>query len=92
MSFAAHLMIYTISQLGLCFCDFNDFMEKLSKTQNTIRFWYQFIKEDTMAYFSLFIAIRYHNWELRNGSIKLLAPIFSAFDRLIYRSLISQHI
>ena len=82
----------TISQLGLCFCDFNDFMEKLSKTQDTIRFWYQLIKEDTMAYFSLFIAIRYRNWELRNGSIKLLAPIFSAFDRPIYRSLIPQHI
>ena len=74
-----------ISQLGLCFCEFNDFMEKLSKAQDTLRFGINLLKnkEDFMAYYSLFIAIRYRNWELRDGSIKLLVPIVSAFDRPI---------
>lgn len=67
-------------------------MEILSQSQDTIRFWFQFVTVDIMAYLALFVAIRYRNWHLRNGSIKLLAAVFSAFDRPIYRSLIPRHI
>ena len=81
-----------ISSTGLCFDDFHTFMKQLSQKQDTIHFWYQFVTVDIMAYFSLFIAIRYRNWDLRNCSIKLLAPVFSAFDRPIYQSLIPRHI
>ena len=81
-----------ISSTSLCFSDFHAFMIKLSQSQDTVRFWYQFVMVDIMAYFGLFIAIRYRNWDLRNGSIKLLAPIFVAFDRPIYQLLIPRHI
>ena len=77
---------------GLCYSDFHLFMKQLGEKQDTIRFWFQYITVDVISYFSLFIAIRYRNWHLRNGSIKLLAPIFSAFDRPIYQSLIPRHI
>ena len=76
----------------LCFNDFHRFMEQLSQKQDIIRFWYQFVTVDIMAYLGLFIAILYCNWDLRNSSIKLLAPVFSAFDRPIYQSLIPHHI
>ena len=45
-----------------------------------------------MAYFGLYLAIRYRNWQLRNVSIKLLAAIFSAFNRPVYQRLIPTHI
>ena len=66
-------------------------MKQLGEKQDTIRFWFQYVTVDVMCYFSLFIAIRYRNWHLRNGSIKLLAPIFFAFDRPVYQSLIPRH-
>ena len=81
-----------ISSVGLCFDNFHTFMGELSHKQDTIHFWYQFVTVDIMAYFGLFIAIRYRNWDLRNSSIKPLAPVFSAFDRPIYQSLIPRHI
>ena len=78
-----------ISSVGLCFDNFHTFMGELS---HKVHFWYQFVTVDIMAYFGLFIAIRYRNWDLRNSSIKPLAPVFSAFDRPIYQSLIPRHI
>ena len=53
----------------LCFNDFHRFMEQLSQKQDIIRFWYQFVTVDIMAYLGLFIAILYCNWDLRNSSI-----------------------
>ena len=44
---------------------------------------------DCFAYLGLYVAIRYRNWLLRTGSIKLLA---SAFDHPIYQCLISWHL
>ena len=67
-------------------------METLSQSQDTIRFWFQFVTVNILAYFGLFNAIRYRNWHLHNGSIKLLAAVFSAFDRPIYQTLIPCHI
>ena len=68
------------------------FMDSLAEKYETVHFWYQFVFVDCFAYFSLFIAIRYRNWELRNGSLKLLAGIFAAFDRPIYQELIPRHL
>ena len=72
--------------------DFNKYMHTMCQKQDTIRFWYQFFNIDIMAYFGLYLAIRYRNWQLRNGSIKLLAAVFTAFDRPIYQQLVPRHI
>ena len=60
--------------------------------QDTVQVWHQFVTVDTMAYFGLFITIHYRNWDLRNSCIKLLAPVFSAFDTPIFQCLIPNHI
>ena len=78
------------------YSEFKDYMEKLSSQNDTLRFWYQFVSVDCFAYIhvhvALFISLRYRNWELRTGSIKMLAAIFFAFDRSIYQELITQHL
>lgn len=64
--------------------EFKSFMESLSKQNCTICLWYQFISLNCFAYIGLFLAIRYRNWELRIGSIKLLAAVISAFVHSTY--------
>lgn len=75
-----------------CFTGFTDFMKDLSEKQSTIKFWYNFIMKDSFAYVALYIAIRYRLWDLRVGSLKLMAPIFQAFDRPTYQRLIPRHL
>lgn len=71
---------------------FKAFMEALSAKNETVCFRYQFVSEDCFAYIALFISIRYCKWELCMGSIKVLAAIFSAFDRPTYQELIPRHL
>ena len=82
----------TISRSILSLEDFKSFMDNLCEKQDTIRFWYQFISVDIMAYIGLYISICYRNWQLRNISIKHLAAIFTAFDRPVYQRLVPAHI
>ena len=42
-----------------------------------------------LAYVGLFVGVHTANWHLRTGSIKKMAPIFSAFDHPTYEKLIS---
>ena len=56
------------------------------------KFWKQFVFEDGLAYIGLFIAIRSGNRELRLASIKLMAPVCTAFDHQTYQKLIAQHL
>ena len=63
----------------------------MSSKDTNWKFWVQFVFKDAMAYTGIYLAIRSSNWELRLASIKLMAPVFSAFDHQTYRKLIAQH-
>jgi hypothetical protein len=67
-------------------------MEALSQQQDTINFWFQFVLNDCFAYLGLYTALRYRNWDVRNGSIKLMAAVFTALDRPVLQKLIPQHL
>ncbi len=58
----------------------------------TFSFWYQFLNCDAMAYLSLYISIRSSDWTLRVASLKLMAPVFFAFDRPIYQRVVATHL
>ena len=68
------------------------FIHKIACTDDTWRFWVQFVFEDAMAYKSLFLAIRSGDWDLRVASIKSMAALFTAFDHTTYQNVISQHL
>lgn len=67
-------------------------IKDMAKSNETCLFWSRFIESDIFAYISLFISIRNCDWQLRIASIKLMAPIFFAFDRPIYQRLVSTHL
>ena len=58
----------------------------------TWKFWNQFVFKDCFTYISMYIAITSGNWNLRMAAYKLMAPLFTAFDRFVYQQLIAQHI
>ena len=78
--------------MPLKYTGFTHFMEDLSQKYETVRFWYQYVSIDCFAYRGLFLSVRYQNWELHNGSLKVMAAVFSAFDRPIYQEIIPQHL
>jgi hypothetical protein len=58
-------------------------MANLATKQDTIKLWLQFVTNDCLAYFGLYIAIRHQKWQLRTASLKLMAAVFEALDRPI---------
>ncbi len=81
-----------LSELPYSYSSFDRFMSDKAKEQDTIRFWLQFVTVDIFSYIALYTGIRTRNWQLRTGSLKLMASVFSAFDRPIYQRLIPQHL
>ena len=74
-------------------CDeFHSFVKQQADTDSTWKFWAQFVFEDCMAYIGLFLSIRCRNWNLRVSSLKLMAPLFCAYDRTTYQRLIPNHL
>lgn len=68
---------------------FEKFVSEKTLSDDTWRFWHQFVFVDCMAYVSLYLAIRSSNWKLRMSS---LTPLFTAFDRPCYTKIIPHHI
>ena len=64
----------------------------MSEKDANWRFWGDFIHLNCFAYITLFCAIRSGNWHLRIGALKLMAPLFSVFDRPTYRKVIPMHL
>ncbi len=81
-----------LSELPCTYTEFTGFMQDISKKQDTIMFWYNFITIDCFAYLALFDSIRNRNWQLRVYSLKLMGPFFSAMDRPTYQLLIPKHL
>ncbi|XP_035680555.1 uncharacterized protein LOC118418656 isoform X2 [Branchiostoma floridae] len=72
--------------------DFKEFCSTAFARDEVFLFWHRFVHDDFMAYISLFIAIRSGNWNLRLYSYKMMAPLFHAFDHVIYSRIIPLHL
>ena len=71
---------------------FKRFIQTMAASDDTWRFWIEFVFEDAMAYIMLFLATRSGNWQLRMAAIKLMVPLFAAFDHNTYQKVIAQHL
>ena len=71
---------------------FSTFLEKLAATDCTRKFWVQFVFQDALAYLGLYLSIRSGDWDLRMASVKMMAPVFAAFDHTTYQNLIAQNL
>lgn len=74
------------------FSEFRTYVTEQSKLDDTWRLWANFVLADCFCYVSLYVAIRMSSWDLRIGSLKSMASLFSAFDRPCYQKLLPQHI
>ena len=74
------------------FTEFKCFIQERARNDDTWRFWVQFVFQDALACIALYLSMRGGDWELRMASMKLMAPVFTAFDHQIYLKLISIHL
>ena len=71
---------------------FRTFVQNMADIDSTWKFWSEFTFNDALAYIGLYLALRSGDWNLRMVSLKLMAPVFTAFDHPNYQKLISQHL
>ena len=85
-----------ISTLHMCkaseYKHFQEFVAKKSSTSENWKFWGQFVFRDGLAYAGMYLAIRSGNWHLRVACMKVMAPLFCAYDHMTYKCLICSHI
>ena len=79
-------------RVSYVFCQFTSFLQSQGNNDLNWKFWKDYVLLNAFSYIALFSSIRSGNWDLRLASIKLMAPVFSAFDRPTYRKLIPQHL
>ena len=64
----------------------------MALSDETWKFWYDFVFKDCSVYIQLFLAIRCENRGLRVSALKQMAPTFKAYDRTTYQRLIPNHL
>ena len=79
-------------RLSHVFCQFTSFLQSKGNNDPNWKVWNDYVLLNAFSYIALFSSIRSGNWDLRLASIKLMAPVFSAFDRPTYRKLVPQHL
>ena len=72
--------------------DFLTYVSMKAEMDSNWKFWKEFVLRDVYSYVCLFLAIRGGEWKLRTASIKMMAPLFTAFDRPHYRKILPQHL
>lgn len=72
--------------------EFQDYLTAMADKDDNWKFWNNFVFRDAYAYVTLFISIRGGLWKVRTGSIKMMASLFTAFDRPHYRKILPQHL
>ena len=71
---------------------FMQYLTEKGSQDDTWQLWTNFLLCDCFAYIGLYVAIRGSSWKLRNASLKLMAPLFYAFDRGTYERIIPDHL
>ena len=71
---------------------FVEFLQQKSEKKDNWRFWTSFVLRDGLAYVGLYLALRSGNWNLRVACMKMMAPVFCAYDHMTYKRLICGHI
>ena len=84
-------MTDTVNELH-AISDFESYKSSEAKQNPTLKFWMQFLLKDGLAYVALYLAMRSGNWELRVAALKLMGPLFNAYDRPKYSKLLPLHI
>lgn len=92
------LIILNISEMipegqeEVSYSEFKKFANRMAETDNTWKFWWQFVTQDCLAYVMLHLGIRCSKWNLRVSALKLMVPLFVAYDRKTYQRLIPYHL
>ena len=71
---------------------FKDFVQQKAETDDTWRFWSNFVLKDCFSYICLFLAIRTSSWDLRMLALKSMSCLFSAYDRPSYSKTLPNHL
>ena len=69
---------FVANKLPTLYSKFLKHLETLVKKHDTYKFWHGFLFEDCLPYLSLYISIRYRNWEMRVASLKHMVPLYTA--------------
>lgn len=64
----------------------------MAASDETWKFWHNFVFTDGLFYVQLYVAIRCRDWDLRVSALKQMAPTFKAYDRTCYQKLVPNHL
>ena len=70
---------------------FHAFCQSVCVEDDTWSFWSFFVTGSMLPYLRLYLSLRSEQWKLRLASLKMMAPIFHAFDCGNYINIIPNH-